>query len=116
MSVEREERERRREHRARVAIRGGRDEHRGDGAASECLAPIPLRQQGRTGHVAVAVLIVGDVVAGELDPRRRRDRDRPSEVERARGRTGEAAPPPRSPPPSAPPPPPPRPATPPRRP
>src|SRR5436853_524301 len=52
MSVEREERERRREHRARVAIRGGRDEHRGDGAASECLAPIPLRQQGGTGHVA----------------------------------------------------------------
>src|SRR2546430_7490253 len=69
MSVEREERERRREHRARVAIRGGRDEHRGDGAASECLAPIPLRQQGRTGHVAVAVLIVGDVVADRKSTR-----------------------------------------------
>src|SRR2546430_12892013 len=47
MSVEREERERRREHRARVAIRGGRDEHRGDGAASECLAPIPDRKSTR---------------------------------------------------------------------
>jgi hypothetical protein len=81
MSVEREERERGCEDLACVAIRRGRDEYRRNWAASERFAPIPFRQQRGTRHVAVTVLVIGDVIAGQLDPRRRRDRDRPSEVE-----------------------------------
>src|SRR5439155_23268660 len=86
VAAEREQREAGREALARVAIRGGRDEHPGHGAAGECFAPIPFRQQRGTGYVAVAVVVIGDVIAGELDPRGRRDRDRSSQVEGQGGR------------------------------
>src|SRR5439155_7764616 len=70
----------------RFAIRDGRDEHRGNGAMSERLAPVPLGQERRAAHVPVTVLVVGDIVARELRTRRRRHGYGSSEVEGKRRR------------------------------
>src|SRR2546430_7321251 len=114
MSIGRDQRERGRERGPRGAIRGGRDEYGGQRTARQRFAPVPFRQERRAGHVPVAVLVVRDVVAGELHPGRRRDSDWPSEIERQRRRGRADGPhrPPPPPPPPAPPRPPPPPAAP----
>src|SRR5437870_5060056 len=52
-----EQRERGAELGARFAVARGREEHGGDGAASERLAPIARRQERRRGVVAEATLV-----------------------------------------------------------